>query len=301
MNNNKSKSLSNLFNKNKRQKIEYSILSKNKILQEIKNGNIFIYNFNIEQLNTCSYDIVLGNYYFREQNPDKDKSCIIYCADDSEDDFGNLNTYVQLESPIPDAKPKSKKIHIYNQYNRANVTKKWGSINESISAKQFKENHEVKLEGIDDDEHVILIHPGETLLCHSEEFIGGIKNVTTMLKGKSSMRRSNITICEDAGWGDIGYCNRWTLEITNKSKYYSTILVVGRPIGQIVFMKTDDCDECYTKKGKYQDSGDVYSMIRKWKPTDMLPKSYLYVRRRTQSVNENKNKNKKGNYTNLNG
>jgi len=269
MNNNKLKSSSNLSNESGQQKIEYSILSKNKILQELKNGNIFIYNFNIDQLNTCSYDIVLGNYYFREQDPNKDTPCAV---DDSKDNFCNNSDYVTDGL-------KSKKIHIFNQYSLSDVTKKWGNVNESISAKQFKEEHNVKLEGIDDNEHVILIHPRETLLCHSGEFIGGIKNTTTKLCGKSSMRRSNITICDDAGWGDIGYCNRWTLEISNQSKYYSTILVVGRPIGQIVFMKTDDCDECYTKKGKYQDTGDIYSMIKKWKPTDMLPKSYLYVGR----------------------
>lgn len=223
-------------------KPNYSILSKDKILQEYNNKNIFIYDFNVNQLNTCSYDIVLGKYYYREQNS-------------------------VLKKGIT--------TRIFNQYDKDEVIKKWGSYSKSVSVQTIKEIYKIPLNGICNDEEIILIHPGETLLCHSQEFIGGVKNITTMLKGKSSMRRSNITICDDAGWGDIGYCNRWTLEITNKSKYYSTVLVVGRPIGQIIFMKTDDCDECYTQNGKYQNTKDVFSMIKKWKPTDMLPKSYL--------------------------
>jgi len=38
-----------------------------------------------------------------------------------------------------------------------------------------------------------------------------------------------------AGWGDVGYINRWTMEITNNSRFYAIPLVVGRRIAQIVF------------------------------------------------------------------
>jgi hypothetical protein len=35
--------------------------------------------------------------------------------------------------------------------------------------------------------------------------------------------------------GDVGYVNRWTMEITNNSTHYSIPLVVGRRVAQIVF------------------------------------------------------------------
>lgn len=61
----------------------------------------------------------------------------------------------------------------------------------------------------------IYLDPGETILCHSEEVIGGRKNITTMLKARSTMMRAGLSIAGGAGWGDIGYVNRWTFSITN--------------------------------------------------------------------------------------
>jgi hypothetical protein len=33
--------------------------------------------------------------------------------------------------------------------------------------------------------------------------------VTTMMKARSSLGRNFIEICKCAGWGDVGYINRW--------------------------------------------------------------------------------------------
>jgi deoxycytidine triphosphate deaminase len=80
---------------------------------------------------------------------------------------------------------------------------------------------------------------GETILAHTNEFIGGRETVTTMMKARSSMGRNFIEVCKCAGWGDIGYVNRWTMEITNNSRFYSIPLVVGRRIAQIVFFDSE--------------------------------------------------------------
>ena len=93
------------------------------------------------------------------------------------------------------------------------------------------------------------------------QYIGGRETVTTMMKARSSMGRNFIAVCKAsadlffcnlffvsnhcyqcAGWGDIGYINRWTMEITNNSRYYSIPLVVGRRIAQIVFFDSDGTD-----------------------------------------------------------
>jgi hypothetical protein len=54
--------------------------------------------------------------------------------------------------------------------------------------------------------------------------------------------------------GDVGYINRWTMEITNNSRYYSIPLVVGRRIAQIVFFDTIGTIQgrSYEQVGKYQ-------------------------------------------------
>lgn len=59
-----------------------------------------------------------------------------------------------------------------------------------------------------------------------------------MMKARSSIGRNFIEVCKCAGWGDVGYINRWTMEITNNSSHYAIPLVVGRRIGQIIFFET---------------------------------------------------------------
>jgi dCTP deaminase len=95
------------------------------------------------------------------------------------------------------------------------------------------------LKGIKPSDELIWIFPGETILAHTQQFLGGRKNVTTMMKARSSMGRNFIEVCKCAGWGDVGYYNRWTMEITNNSLHYSIPLVVGRRVAQIVFFETE--------------------------------------------------------------
>jgi len=122
-----------------------------------------------------------------------------------------------------------------------------------------------------DGTRYILLHPKENILCHTQEFIGTTKNLTTMLKARSSMGRNNITICRDAGWGDVGYFNRYTLEITNNNNV-PLVLPIGIRIGQIVFLRTGETDRVYD--GKYQNTHDINELMNKWTPEEMLPQSF---------------------------
>jgi dCTP deaminase len=119
---------------------------------------------------------------------------------------------------------------------------------------------------------IILLEPGELILAHTNEFIGGLGFITTMMKARSTMGRIGISVCKDAGWGDVGYINRWTMEISNFSQ--STIpLVVGMRIAQIVFFYTGKVLNTYHKKGAYQKECETTDeIIRKWEINSMLPK-----------------------------
>ena len=129
--------------------------------------------------------------------------------------------------------------------------------------------------GISPDDKVILLEPGETILAHTNEFIGGKDHITTMMKARSSLGRNFIEVCKCAGWGDVGYTNRWTMEITNNSRHYAIPLVVGRRIAQIVFFETGPIDGAdYNSKGKYNSSTDLTKMKKDWHPTMMLPRLY---------------------------
>jgi len=219
--------------------LKKSLLSDKAILEHMKKGTIIIEPFCRENLSTSSYDVTLGNYYFRELRP-------------------------------------APGMAIYNPYSQNHVERVWGQPLEAECASDWVKRTGTKLENIGPDDRIIWISPGETILAHTIEWLGGRGTVTTMMKARSSMGRNFIEVCKCAGWGDVGYVNRWTMEVTNNSRYYSIPLVVGRRIAQIVFFDTDGTvnDGCYTDKGKYQSCRDVEQLKLQWRPTDCLPKMY---------------------------
>jgi dCTP deaminase len=223
-----------------------STLSDKAILRYIENGEIVIYPFNINHLGTSSYDVTLGEYYFREQPLDHGS--------------------------------------IYNIYSKEIVNKVWGNPYKAEPYNSGK--HDVFLENIDPDEKIIFIGPGETILAHTTEFIGGRTTVTTMMKARSSMGRNFINVCSCAGWGDVGYFNRYTMEIKNNSKLHTIPLIVGRRIAQIIFFDTEGIiDKSYNDGGKYQTSNDLETLKKNWNPYDMIPKLYL-EKSKTERSNE---------------
>lgn len=212
-------------------------LSDKKILEEMKHGNILIYPFNRENLSTSSYDVTLGEYYFRESRPDRYQS------------------------------------KIYNIWDKAHIDRVWTTtFHKAKQAKQvFKDLH-FEYNNISPTDKVILLEPGETILAHTNEFIGGMNHITTMMKARSSLGRSFIEVCKCAGWGDVGYTNRWTMEITNNSQHYTIPLIVGRRIAQLVFFETGEIlGDDYTTKGKYNVSKNITELKKQWNPEMMLP------------------------------
>lgn len=214
-------------------------LSDKKIIEEIKKGDIVITPFKRENLATSSYDLTLGEYFFAEQPPKH---------------FQN----------------------IFNIYEKSHVDRVWGT--EPLRAKYTEEvfqDYKFSFGNISKKDRVIMLAPGETILAHTNEFIGGRNHITTMMKARSSLGRSFIEVCKCAGWGDVGYINRWTMEITNNSKHYYIPLVVGRRIAQLVFFETGEIlENDYAKSGKYQTATDINKLIKNWDPMSMLPKLY---------------------------
>jgi len=131
-----------------------------------------------------------------------------------------------------------------------------------------------------------LLRPGTTVQARTAEdgsllsmwFIGGRDHITTMMKARSSLGRSFIEVCKCAGWGDVGYINRWTMEITNNSRFFSIPLVVGRRVAQMVFYEVAPLAknqiDYVGEGGKYQRSQDVEEVKRTWHPQMMLPRMH---------------------------
>ncbi len=212
-------------------------LSDKKILEHMKAGTVVIEPFERANLATSSYDVTLGEWYFREQPPSEHKK-------------------------------------IFNVYSKCDTELVWNTApHRAKTAKEALANFNFPFDGIREDDKVILLEPGETILAHTQEFIGGRGTVTTMMKARSSMGRDFINVCKCAGWGDVGYTNRWVMEISNASQHYIIPLVVGRRIAQLVFFDVGPIAAGnYTKGGKYQQTDDVAKLKKTWKPEMMLPK-----------------------------
>ncbi len=212
-------------------------LSDKRILEEMERGNVIIDQFQRANLATSSYDVTLGQWFFREQPP---------------------NYY----------------LNHYNIFNQKHTDYVWGTkaLRAKLAKEVFSSFVSFDWEGIKPKDRVILLEPGETILAHTNEFIGGKNTITTMMKARSSLGRVFISVCKCAGWGDVGYINRWTMEISNGSRHYAIPLRVGMRIAQLVFFETGPIlGHDYARTGKYQTGQDLKTIKKTWKPELMLP------------------------------
>ncbi len=217
-----------------------SVLSQPDILKYYNEGLIVIDPFNIKNLANASYDVRLGKYFYRQSE-------LRHTVTFNPFDEKSLNT-------------------LYTKNEEA----------ESVSSLKSQQNPFINLSPKD---RVIIVAPGETILAHTIEFVGGKNSksiaINTEMRARSSIGRIGISVCKCAGWGDIGYINRWTMEITNFSSA-ALCLPVGLRIAQMIFHAVGPIkdDYLYSKQGKYQKDLDLAALKKSWKPSDMLPTLY---------------------------
>lgn len=170
----------------------------------------------------------------------------------------------------------------YNPFDPADVLRYFdGPYKAEIHKDWAKKNGRELFEGIPANQPIIVVRPGERLLGHTHEFIGIKAPGTSTLQARSTWGRNGVAVCIDAGWGDPGYINRWTLEIYNMNQHESVVLPVGERIAQMVFYETGPVESEYKKlSGKYQSgtSNSIESLVRDWRPEQMLPKAYKDAR-----------------------
>jgi len=217
------------------------LLVHDQIIEAYKAGMIIIEPYDQSCVTSASYDVRLGEHFWYEQIPDKD----------------------------------SKMMNIYNPYSAKSIGSVWrkgkaAKVKDLISLSTVDERY---LDGLDGEDKVIFIPPRSMILAHTEEFIGSACNtIIPEMHSRSTTVRNFLDVCGSGGWGDHGYCNRWTMEITNTSKYHVVVLLVGARIAQISFMLTSKSELYQNLSGNYDPILDMEAKKRQWVPEMMLPR-----------------------------
>lgn len=219
-----------------------SVYSNVEIEDAIKRGHIIFHPYQPKHINGSSVDVTLGEWFYRTDR----------------------------KSPST----------VYNPFDKAEVDRYFGEAQKAIThAEWCAQTGNPPLENIPADHPVIILEPGERILAHTQEFIGILPPGTTSMQSRSTWGRNGLAVCFDAGWGDPGYVNRWTLEVYNLNQRHSIVLPVGERIAQLVFMHTGEVKGDYTTlSGKYTPSIDLDELIAKWAPEQMLPRAYKDAR-----------------------
>jgi dCTP deaminase len=217
------------------------VYSNQQIKKAVERGHIVCYPFNPDNVQGSSLDLTLGEWYY---------------------------TTDQIATG-----------RIYNPFDQASVERYFqGPFRAEPHHEWAQRTGRQLLAGIPEDHSVIAIGPRQRILAHTHEFVGIQPPGTTEMKARSSWGRNGIQVCACAGWGDPGYINRWTKEITNLNDE-EVVLPTGERMAQLIFHETGPVDGHYGAGGKYQTALDLDQIVAAWQPQDMLPRSYRDRRR----------------------
>lgn len=220
------------------------VYSNTEIEQAISDGHIVFYPYQQNHINGSSVDVTLGEWFYRT---------------DRKSEFA-----------------------IYNPFDKSEVDRYFGEPQKAIThAEWCEQTGSQPFVNIPADHPIIVLEPNERILAHTHEFIGIKPPGTTSMQSRSTWGRNGVAVCFDAGWGDPGYINRWTMEIYNLNQRHSVVLPVGERIAQIVFSHTGEVSGEYSNlSGKYQTSDDLQELIKNWSSEQMLPRAYKDERTR---------------------
>ena len=217
------------------------VYSNTQIKEAVKSGHIVFHPYREEHIAGSSVDVTLGYYFYKQEFQ-------------------------------PEASG------LYNPFDEDDVARYFKGPLEAMPHNEWCKKHGKPLfKNIPEDHPIIVLAPGERILGHTHEFIGIKAPGTSTMQARSTWGRNGVAVCLDAGWGDPGYINRWTMEIYNMNQHESVVLPVGERIAQLVFYETGPVDTEYkVLSGKYQTSksDNLDDIIANWSPEQMLPRAY---------------------------
>lgn len=248
-----------------------TVLSDVQIIEGLLSGQVICRPLRPENVRSSSIDLTLGEFFWRcDARPG-----------------GVFNPYDEDEVKRYFAGPFQAKPYadVYDKIGGRGNTYDW----------PYPYPHPFK--NIPEDWPVIVLQPRERILAHCHEFVGikapfrGKIGGTSMMKARSSSGRVGFKVCDDAGWGDIGFFSRWTMEMRNDNDE-AIIIPVGERVAQLVLMQTgavrvgESYGTATLYEDKYQNTDDLDRLQAEWVPELMLPRAFKDERRKLLPVDD---------------
>lgn len=214
------------------------ILTGSQIRDEVKWGNIVISDFDLSRLNPNSYNLRLAD---------------------------EIGTYlpIPIEFKAFDECSFEEKKNILNKHRHKMPPD--GDYFPTKYGLDMKKKMPLHIQKI--PEEGFILEPGQLYLARTMEYTETMGYIP-MLEGRSSIGRLGISIHATAGFGDIGFCGYWTLEI---SCVQPVKIYPGVEIAQIFYLTQNDPtwrQWLYGVNGKYQNNNGIQpSML--WKEFEM--------------------------------
>lgn len=289
------------------------MLSRKDILSGIQDGSVIIEPFDVKNLRQNSYDVNIGKYYWKMKSPisrhcmnilktscqknPKNPHLKILRSIAYEIGFG-IDKVTRSGSKKNAGAPQNNFEFVIDPYSEDNYLE-WtlGApltfsnfhdrvlLSQSLKTNSFQRHQKTNSD-------IILVEQNHHLLCYTEQFIGSTRNICPMMGSRSSTRRIGLDTCRDAGKGDIGYFNRWTMEVSNTTSERPILMVIGNRYSQITFYKSVSEVSSFEQygneesfSGKYQkhvngtqnSEQKVLDLASSWNIYNLIPKKELDV------------------------
>lgn len=224
------------------------MLSGLEIKRQMELGNIVIDEFDEKRLNPNSYNIRLGNklkvYSIANVSIDE---IAAEATEPFKEEYANMyNAFKDPNGNLTDAS-----IEIKEKFQ--DLEKRMSERKEIVLRKYAldpkKDNETIDI-GIPETGYILV--PGVLYLGETMEYTETY-NLIPNIDGRSTTGRLGIEIHRTAGFGDVGFKGKWTLEITVT---HPVIVYPGMEIGQIYY-ETVDGDSTIQYNGKYQNQQGV--------------------------------------------
>jgi dCTP deaminase len=226
-----------------------TLLSNTDILRHMQSGAVVIEPFNARSLNNVSYDLTLGDTVMRYK---PDAGVVDLSVDDPAEMF-----VPHRALRVGNAKP----AHLLCSGERVLAHSREIAGGRQVTCQVCA--------GTGKEHHVFPPAAGVCPACKGRKVVA----VTTHLQATSTCARIGLSVCQCAGWGDVGYVSPWTLEVQNHSPR-DLWIPVGAVLAQVCFHEVEPIIDgtSYEQGGGYQQSANVDVIRATWTPAKMLPK-----------------------------